>query len=141
MKRPAKPKKTHAPTCSCLLLCEDVVVSHASDKHNLIGIVGSIFVREVPTVVGGYVAYARTSNSHGDEKVELVIRRPSDNEPVMRIQASFQSATPLSVFTLVARLPAFRIDEPGRHMFSAESGGNILAQTPVNVIIPQEAKP
>ncbi|GEM_PF-6577295 len=133
--------KTHAPTCSCLLLCDDVVVTHAHDKHNLMGIVGSIFVRELPGHVGGFVAYARTSDLHGTEEVELVIRRPSDNEPVMKIRATFQSDTPLNVQTLVARVPPLLVEEAGRYMFSAESNGSILAQTPINVIVPQETKP
>ena len=140
MKKPTVKKKTHAPTCSCLLLCDDVVVSHGKDKHNLMGIVGTICVRETPAVIGGFVAYARTSNSHGLEAVELVIRRPSDNEPIMRIQAEFQADTPLNVTTLVTRIPPIKIEEPGRYMFSAESAGNILAQTPINVIMPMEIK-
>ncbi len=60
-----------APTVNCLLLCDDVLISQGKHKHFLQGIIGQIVVLELPAIIGGYVAYVRFPDVHGDQKVKL----------------------------------------------------------------------
>src|SRR5256885_1084597 len=78
-------------------------------KHFLQGIIGAIGVLRLPAMIGGYVAYVRFSNVHGDQKVKLAFEHAgAENDPLFEIEANFPSQSdPLGVYTLVIPVPPF----------------------------------
>src|SRR5438552_10287125 len=70
-KKSAAKLATEPPTCNCLLLCDDVLVSRRKNKHTLQGVIGAIGVRQFPAVLGVYVAYLRVSNVYGSQKITV----------------------------------------------------------------------
>lgn len=140
-KRKGKTTRSGSPTCSCLLLCEDVIVSHGKDKHTLTGIIGAMAAPRFPAVLGNFVAYVRVSNVHLQQSVVVSFEAP-DGSTCWEIEAEFVNANlPLDVYTLVARIPPFQARNPGRYMLKAAHAGVPLAHTPIQVqslIVPQE---
>ena len=131
-----------APTVNCLLLCDDVLISQGKHKHFLQGIIGQIVVLELPAIIGGYVAYVRFSNVHGDQKVKLAFESAAGDDPLFEIEANFPSQSdPLGVYTLVIPVPPFAIQETGRFMFIASHGGVPLAQSPIEVRLIRPPQP
>ena len=129
--RPEEPV-TEAPTCSCLLLCDDVVVSTAQDKHVLQGVIGSFGLPTVPLVAGNFVAYLRVSNLYPGQRLSVRFENASSGEILFEFEASFVSQKdPLEVHTLVSRILPFEVKEFGRHILSAVYNGMPVAQTPV----------
>jgi hypothetical protein len=107
-------------------------------------VIGQIGVLELPTVLGGYVAYVRFSNVHGDQKVKLTFESAAGGDPLFELEANFPSQSdPLGVYTLVIQVPPFAVQEEGRFMFLASHGGVPLAQSPVEIRLvrppPQES--
>lgn len=121
-----------APTCSCLLLCEDVVVSHGSDKHMLQGVIGQIAVPTLPATIGGYVVYIRLSNVHAKQTVRVKFEHADTGEVLWELAAEvINQLDPLQVHTLIARLGAAKVEHSGRYILSTNFDGVPLAQTPV----------
>ena len=134
MPKRRRKKGAVAPTVNCLLLCDDVLVSRGKDKHFLHGVIGGIGVASLPAPLGGYVAYVRFSNVHGEQKVRLTFEHAGDGESLFEIEASFPAQSdPLGVYTLVIPVPPFEIREAGRYMFTASHGGVPLAQSPIEI--------
>jgi hypothetical protein len=126
--------RLEAPTCNCLLLCDDVLISQGKNKHNLVGIIGGIAVRELPATLGGYVAYVRLSNVYGSQTVTISIEAADDGEAVLQFEAEFPAqADPLGVYTLVVHIPAFRIERAGRYLFNAMYNDVPFAQSPLEI--------
>lgn len=123
------------PTCSCLVLCDDVVVSHAFGKHQLSGIIGAMNVPFVPHPVPGGVVYVRVSNVHGNEQLTVrLVRADNDHEPIWEIQAEIVNRNePLDVHTLVARVPAFEVQSAGRYLLEARHMGVPICTVPIQV--------
>lgn len=137
-KRPRKQARHSplvSPTCSCLVLCDDVVVRHGHDKHELIGIIGSIVVPFVPSLVNGGVVYARVSNVHNIQKLTVsFVHADDDHEPLWRIDAEIVNRNePLDVHTLMARVPPFPIEKAGRYLLEAKYNGVSIASAPIKV--------
>ena len=138
-KKPTKPKQpgpSVSPTCSCLVLCEDVVISHRLDRHNLQGIIGSIVLPNVPHLAPPGVIYVRVSNVHSNQKIRVAMLFADDgDEPLWEIEAEIVNRNqPLHVHTLVAKIPPFTIGKPGRYVLEARYDGVPMATTPINVV-------
>ncbi len=92
-----------APTSSCLLLCDDVLVSQGRQKHFLQGIIGVVGVTQLPAVIGGYVAYVRLSNVYASQKVTINFEEADTQEVLFEFEVGFpEKGDPLGVYTLVA---------------------------------------
>lgn len=140
-KRKKAVKATEAPTCSCLLLCDDVVVSHSQGKHTLHGIIGGICVPELPAVVGNQVAYLRLSNVYPPQKVMVSFEHAETGQELWEFQAEFvPPLNPLQILTLVTRVPPFTISVPGRYILKANHDGVPLAQVPIEVHTMEKSK-
>ena len=129
------------PTCNCALLCDDVLESKGRGKHNLIGIIGAILTPQFPAVLGGYVAYVRLSNVYGRQKVTIGLDDTASDEKVFEGGIDLPDIKdPLGGYTLVPPIPGFRIERPGRYMFSVKSGGIPLAESAILIQGPPEVK-
>lgn len=124
-------KRTGDPTCNCIMLCDDVLMS-AKNKHTLAGVIGVIGVAHVPATLGTYVAYIRISNVHGTQRVRVGLEDPA-GAPVFQFVAELAGAQdPLGVHTLVVPIPHFEVKSAGRYYFEARSdSGSFLAGTPI----------
>lgn len=128
------------PTCNCLVLCDDVVVSHGRDKHNLMGIIGTLAFPALPAITGGFVAYVRLSNVHTQQRVTVGLEEAESEAPLWEFAAELVNRNdPLAVHTLVTKVPPFRIERPGRYLLKAKHNGVPLAQTPIIVVSAQPA--
>jgi hypothetical protein len=125
---------TESPTCNCILLCDDVLVSVGKGKHFLQGVIGVIAVTKLPAVLGGYVAYVRVSNVYPAQVIEIKLERASDGAVLLDARPTFPPhPDPLGVYTFLAPVPPFRVEEPGRHLFTAYHNGVPFAQTPIEI--------
>ncbi len=123
-----------APTCNCILLCDDVLVSQAKGKHMLNGIIGVILVGGVPAILGGYVAYIRLSNVYGPQLVTVNLKLARTDDTIFEFDVKLpKEADPLGVYTLVVPIPLFQVAELGRYTFTAWSNQLPLAQTPIMI--------
>jgi len=128
-----------APTSSCLLICDDVLVSTGKNKHFLEGVIGAVGVASVPAVVGPYVAYIRLSNVYGGQEIVLSICNATDDEEVFRVMAtSSEKSDPLETHTIILAIPPFEIRETGRYIFSASHGGVPFAQSMITIVVPEQ---
>ncbi len=128
------------PTCNCVLLCDDVLIS-AKGKHTLAGIIGVIAVPKLPAIVGGFVAYVRISNVYGDQRARVSLDHAKTGRAVFEFQVPLQQRDPLGVYTVVAPTPPFAVDEGGRYIFQVESRGEVLAQSPIEIVNPAPIAP
>jgi len=139
-RKPAKASTAPVPpTCSCLVLCDDVIVSHGRDKHDLRGIIGAIGVPQLPAIAGNLVVYVRLSNVHSQQRVTVSFAPADDHEadPLWEFDAQLVSRNdPLSVHTLVTRVPPFRVERGGRYVLTVKHDGIPIAQTPVQIMAP-----
>jgi hypothetical protein len=143
----AKSRKKRAggvesPTSDCVLLCDDVIVSQGKHKHTLVGLIGLIGVPGFPAVIGGYVFYVRLSNVYsGGQKIVLRLSSASTDGTVMETEAMLpKESDPLGVYTLIAALPPFVVNEPGRYLFGAYHNGVPIATSPILIQGPTEEK-
>ena len=134
-KRKRVPKKqAEGPTSSCLVICDDVLLSYGKQKHFLQGVIGGILVPSLPAVIGPYVAYIRMSNVYGGQEIELDITRAGDSAEVFQIKAtSPPGSDPLQTHTMILQIPPFQIMEVGRYIFSGTHGGVAFAQSVINI--------
>jgi hypothetical protein len=132
-----------SPTCSCLVLCDDVVISHALDKHQLSGIIGAMTVPFVPSLAPAGVVYVRVSNVPKSQKITVrLVRADDDHEPLWAIEAEIINRnTPLDVHTLVAKVPAFVVARTGRHVLEAMYDGTPIASVPIMIQAQFDAPP
>jgi len=129
-----KDRVPETPTCNCLVLCDDVVISHAKGKHTLYGIIGNIAPPSLPHIIGPFVAYIQISNIYAQQRVTVSFETGDAGEPQWEFAAEFVSRSdPLQVHTLVARIPPFLIEKPGRYILRANHEGIPLAQTPITI--------
>ena len=127
-----KGRVPEAPTCNCALLCDDVVESKGKGKHTLMGIIGAIFVPQFPANLGVFVAYVRLSNVYGAQKVTIGLDHAASNAKIFEAEVELPDIQdPLGVYTLVMPIRPFRIEQPGRYLFSVKSAGVPLAQSPI----------
>lgn len=136
-KRKSKPKEAipETPTCNCLLLCDDVVVSHGRDKQSLHGVIGVIGLRTLPAITGGFVAYIRLSNVYTNQKVTVGLEDAETDSPLWEFQAELVNRNdPLAVYTLVTRIPPFRVEKAGKYVLKAKHAGVPIAQTPIQIV-------
>jgi hypothetical protein len=126
-----------APTSSCILLCDDVLISQGRNKHVLQGIIGVIGVATLPAVLGGYVAYIRLSNVYGSQQVTVQLEDAETSGVLFAFDAAFPAQSdPLGVYTLVVPIRPFAVEKVGRYLFSVIYGGVPIASTPVLIIQP-----
>lgn len=122
------------PTCNCIMLCDDVVIRTGRNKHDLVGLINGIVVRELPAVLGGWMAYVRGANVHGDQIIKLVLETADTEEEVLAIEGRFTKETdPLSVYTVMLKLPPFKVERAGRYLFSAKHNGVPIAQMSLEI--------
>ncbi len=133
-KRSKKAKHLPGPLCNCVLLCDDVLIS-AKNKHFLQGIIGVIGLRELPAIIGGYVAYVRVSNVHGSSSVRVSLVRGETNQPVFAAEVNVKQPDPLGVHTVVSQVPPVAIEHAGRYLFQVECNGEILAMSPIEIVV------
>lgn len=135
----AKEKKqqshsSEAPTLGCILLCDDVVISQARQKHTLVGVIGGIAVKSLPATVGGYCAYIRFSNMYPGQKVLIRLEHAATADICFEVQADFSTQSdPLGVYTIVLPIGAFEIRHSGRYLFTAIHDGIPIASSPITV--------
>lgn len=136
-KRSTKPSgrsPTVDPTCSCLVLCDDVVISHGLDKHRLDGIIGAITVPWVPHPAGGGVVYVRVSNVRQNLSLTVRLVSAEDDQPLWEIEAEILNRNePLHVHTLVARVPEFLVSKQGKYVLEARHKGVPIASVPITI--------
>lgn len=137
-KRPKATKGTaEAPTSSCLLLCDDVLMSVGKSKSILQGVVDYIAVPSVPAVVGPYVAYVRLSNVYAHAEIVLRFCHVDSDDEVFSLNARApEGSNPLGTHTLILRLPPFPVSEVGKHTLQALHGGIAFAESPIMIVIP-----
>lgn len=137
----ARPRRYDPPTCNCLLLCDDVIISHLMQKHVLQGVVGAVLVASVPAAIGPFVAYIRLSNVHSSEQIDFSFVNSEDNAVLLAFNAkSPEKSDPLGVYTFMVNIPRIPVEKEGRYLFEAKSREELLAQTPVLVTIPPQLK-
>lgn len=85
-KRP-KPKVDSSPSCSCLLICDDVVVRHGRDKHLLEGVIGTIGVPRHHPYSGGFVIYGKVSNVHLQQSITVSFECADSEEVLWSFEA------------------------------------------------------
>jgi hypothetical protein len=130
-----------APTLSCLLICDDVLMSVAGAKHMLHGVIDRIVVTELPAQIGPCVAYVRLSNVYSNQHIVLSFCRASTDEEVFRFDAkSPGKSDPLGTHTLILKIPGFAVEQPGRYIFSASHGGMPFAQSPITIQLIEKAE-
>jgi hypothetical protein len=133
-KRRPRRAKAEPPTCNCLLLCDDVLISQGRNKHFLQGVIGVIGVLQLPAVIGGYTAYVRVSNVYGAQRINLSFIDGVSDEVLLEANTDFPShAEPLGVYTIVTPVPPIIVKHEGRYIFLASSRGVPLAQSPIEV--------
>jgi hypothetical protein len=122
-----------SPTSDCLLICDDVLVSHGKGKHIIQGVIGAIVVRAFPARIGGYVAYVRLSNVYGGgQPVHLTFENAATGQELFRFETKLpKRSDPLGVYTMILKVPPFEVSESGRYIFSAKHGGVPFAQSPI----------
>jgi hypothetical protein len=132
------PAAAEAPTSSCLLLCDDVLVSYRGGKCTIQGVIDRIRVSALPAEIGPFVAYVRLSNVYRRQRLFFDLMCLSTNEKVLRINAiSPKASNPLMTHTLVIPLPRFAVTDAGRYSFTASHGGAPFAQSLVVIETPQ----
>lgn len=121
--------------CSCLVLCDDVVVSHGRDKHRLDGIIGAMTVPFVPHFAQGGVVYVRVSNVHQNQRLTVrLVSADDDHESLWEIEAEIVNRNePLDVHTLVAKVPPFEVVKAGRYLLEAVFKGVPIATVPIMI--------
>jgi len=123
-----------------LVLCDDVVVHHARDKHTLNGLIGGIAVPQFPGLAGPYVAYVRLSNVHSNELVTVGLEH-DDGTKLWELEARLlNNNDPLLVHTLIARIPYFQVLVGGRHLLVARHNHVPVAQMPIQIVGPSESQ-
>jgi len=127
-----------APTCFCLLLCDDVEVRQRMQSHNLVGIVGWIGVPEMPITIGDKMVYARVSNVYQDKELEIFFE--FGDAPIWKASFTVSSKDPLEVHTVMFALPPTPLPQPGRYHLSMKYREEILATTPIKVYTPNGGK-
>jgi hypothetical protein len=134
-RRKGRTTKTESPTSDCVLLCDDVLVSTGKDKHNLVGIIGTIAVAGFPAVIGGYVTYARFRNVYQGKKVTLKFSSASTDESLFELEIPFPpQSNPLGVYTIVLPIPQFVAKEAGNYLFGAYDDGIPIAVSPISLV-------
>lgn len=121
--------KTVAPTCSCLLLCEDVVESKATNKYVLEGVIEVVRSRAYPLHFGPSVAFLRLSNVHGSQqfRVRLAGDEPRSRVLVEFLATSHPEADPSGIVTTVVSLGKFLVPKPGRYSLTVSHNGQELS--------------
>lgn len=125
---------TEPPMCSCLLLCDDVVVTHAKGgKHHLQGIIGGIGL-PLPATAGNHVVYLRLTNVYPNAHVVVSFQHEADNVPVWQFRAEFvPKSQPLDVNTMIVNVPPFRLTKAGRYHLQATYQEVPIATVPIIV--------
>jgi hypothetical protein len=140
-KKKVQPSEAEPPTSSCLLICEDILVSPSRDKHYLQGVISKIVVPKLPVTIGPLAAYVRLSNVYGSQQIEIAFSGGGEDKPIFSFVAtSPPSSNPLETQTIMLGLPVIKLKKPGRHVFSASHGGVPFATTNVEVILPEKKK-
>lgn len=123
------------PTSDCLLLCDDVLASKRTGKHNLIGVIGTIVTPKLPHEIGGYVAYIRFANVYSGQKIVLTFKPASDEaSPLFQIEFETpNNSNPLSIATLQFKIPMFVVECDGRYKFQAEHAGVPFVSTTIMI--------
>ncbi|MBL8745243.1 MAG: hypothetical protein JNK58_02685 [Phycisphaerae bacterium] len=134
------------PTCNCILLCEDVEISQGKGKHTLHGVIGTIVVPGLPTVLSsfpnGYVAYVRVQNVHGHKMLEVSLEEAATREPVFMFKADLPAKKdPLDLYTVCVPVIPFVIERDGLYWFTAMCEGSILAQSPIRIVCTASRSP
>jgi hypothetical protein len=129
------------PTCNCILLCDDVVISQGKGKHTLHGVIGTIVVPGLPAVLSafpnGYVAYVRVQNVYGNKMLEVTLDEAASGDPVFKFRADLpDKKDPLDVYTVCVPVIPFVIERAGLYWFTARCDGGILAQSPIRIVAP-----
>jgi hypothetical protein len=127
---PARP-----PSCSCIILCDDLVVSHVNgQKHTLQGVIGGVRVPEFPAALGPYMCYIRLANLINKEDIEVSFEYADTNETIFSVRVPLPPQEhPLGVCTLVLNIPQFGLEKPGRYLLSAKHNGFAVAESPIVV--------
>jgi hypothetical protein len=136
-KRPKRHKRgiPETPTCNCILLCDDVVISQGKGKHTLQGVIGAIVTPRLPSELGGYVAYIRVQNVYGNKMLVVSLDEASTGEPVFAFQAGFpDKKDPLDLYTICVPVKTFRVHQAGLYWFTVRCDNEILAQSPIRIV-------
>lgn len=140
--RKIKRENAESPSSACLVICDDVLVSQGKNKHILQGVIGTIVVRGVPALIGGYVAYIQLTNVYPNQEIKLCLRDEDENA-IFESEAKSppRNVDPLAVETLILPIPFFPITSAGRYTFRAEHDGVPFAVCPITVVdqAPKEA--
>ena len=132
------PTSAEPPTSSCLLLCEDILLSPSRDKHYLHGVIGKITAPKLPATIGPFSAYVRLSNVYANQQIRIEFSHSSSNDPIFSLQAlSPQVSDPLAVHTMILAIPPMKLKKPGRYIFSASHAGVPFATTAIEVLVAQ----
>lgn len=135
-RKPKKKATGEPPTCNCLLLCDDVLVSQGKGKHFLQGIIGAIGVPGLPVMLGGYVAYVRLSNVYGSQEVTLQLEEAATEEVLFGMNVKLGAQTdPLGVYNLMIPVPPFVVHRAGTYLFTAVHQGMPITYTPIVIAV------
>lgn len=137
-KQPGIPE---TPTCNCILLCDDVVISQGRGKHTLQGVIGTIVVDELPKRLGGYVAYIRVQNVYDNKMLVVSLDEAATSEPVFAFQAQLpDKKAPLDLYTICVPVRPFDVRQSGLYWFMVRCDNEILAQSPITIALHRSAE-
>lgn len=121
---------SESPTCSCLILCEEVLTSVVRGKHVLHGVIGHILVPSVPARIGPFAAYVRFQNVYPNQEVRIALRKDGDAEPVFELRGeSTGGSNPLGLYTFIIAIPPFVVSAAGRYYLTASHDGVAFADS------------
>jgi len=133
-KKKATKHTAEAPTSSCLLLCEDVTVSVASDKHTLKGVISEMFSPVIPYRTGTAAAYLRLSNLYANQQIIVRFENVETAEVLFQfdVQAS-DNSDPLGTHVIILKIPSFVIPRAGRYNLCAIHNNLPFAESMITV--------
>ena len=138
MPEPLDTAAAEAVTCSCLLLCEEVLVSSARPRHFVQGVISGISAAGPLAPAGPLAIYARVSNVYPGARLQIRFAHGDErSDPLFRFNVAFPDAggdtDPLMMRTFILRVPPFALPAGGRYILSAWSGETLVNQAAVEV--------
>jgi hypothetical protein len=134
-----KTRPVEPPTCSCVLLCDDVIEHKSRPKHDLIGIISTLVLPGLPAIIGGQVVYIRMSNMIVGQSVSIRLHSAENldgrDTAIFSFNGKFdqENGDRLGVLTMILPVPMFVLEKEGRYILGVYSGNDVLATTPISV--------
>jgi hypothetical protein len=121
------------PVALSLLLCERVIVDHATKQPSLISVFTGLAVDGFPSPEQRFCLFVPLTSGRGEGTLKLVVNRLDTGEPVYEQQHLIRFPNPLAVVNVTLRLRAIRFPVPGRYEFVLFADSDLVAQRTLHV--------